>query len=863
LTATATGASLGLRRSALLVLLLVAGGVQLRSGLDLVRELRHPERIVATPFNIALDGTAYRVSPEASGAGLAPGDRVLSMQGTPYAGLSTLHGALRRARAGDVLRVKVQRRSGDVAEVLVPLTLQQGASSGRLLDRVYRVILGLFTPALCLALGFAVALLRPRDHRAWILLFLLVSLPHRTLWTAGPQAWEAGARQVGLFFHELIAPTWPVWMMLFGIYFPERLALDRRWPWLKWLFITPCVASGLGRAVAEVCLSEGAAWIAPWLPALDRLGVVSFFAGFTAIGLFFASIGFKSGTATNPDARRRLSLLLWGAAVSLTPTFVLILAGLFTRRNPFVAFPAYVVLPAVTALALFPVTLAYVIVVHQALDVRVVVRQGLQYALASRGVRVVQVLIIVAVALGSFTLLEDRNVNRPWRIIYLAIGVWASFLVSVGAQRLRDWVDRRFFREAYDAERVLTELSEDVRTMVEAGPLLETVVARVSETLHVPVMAAFVREDGAWRAASVLGEVPEAGRVFPEESSTVRRLTEDRQPLRVRLDDPGAWFHEDAQERERLGALSARLLLPLAVKDELRGFLVLGPKRSEAPYSPSDVRLLRSVAGQTALALENSKLTAAIARELAQRARMNREIEIAREVQEGLFPQHMPAVHGLEYAGYCRPARGVGGDYYDFVATARGGLGIAIGDVSGKGVPAALLMASLRAALRAQDLDGSPDLGQLVARLNRLIYEASGANRYATFFYGSYDPATRRLEYVNAGHNPPFVFRASTGEALRLEGGGPVVGLLPEAVFEAQSVTLEPGDLLVAYTDGVSEAMNGQDEEWGEDRMAEAVEADAAAAPETVVKTLMAGADAFASGAPQHDDMTLVVARVL
>jgi sigma-B regulation protein RsbU (phosphoserine phosphatase) len=726
----------------------------------------------------------------------------------------------------------------------VDLVRALSASTSGLLDRAYVVILGVLTPVLCLVLGFWVASVRPRDHRAWILLLLLISLPHRAMGVLAPTTWEGALRQAGLFFHELISPTWPVWMMLFGIYFPDRLPLDRRHPWLKWLLIAPAALSALGHAVASVSPAAAGA-LQPVLAPLDR---VAFFSGMSAIGVFFACIGFKSGTASSPDARRRLSLLLWGASASLTPSFLLILTGLVLRTEPFAGFPPYVVLPAVTALALFPLTLAYVIVVHQALDVRVVVRQGLQYALASRGVRVLQFLIIGVILVA--TTLAGPAANRPRRIQYLAVGVWAAALITIGAQRLRGWVDRRFFREAYDAERILTELSENVRTIVEVGPLLETVVDRVSETLHVPQVAAFVREADGWRAACVRGEVPEAERALRDDAPAVRRLQEDRQPLRPHLEDPRAF---------------PQLVLPLAVKDSLVGFLGLGPKRSEEGYSPSDLRLLRVVAAQTALALQNSQLTADMAREVAQRARLSREIEIAREVQEGLFPQEFPSVRGLEYAGYCRPALGVGGDYYDFVRVADGGLGIAIGDVSGKGIPAALLMASLRAALRAQALDGSPDLARLVSRLNLLIYEATAANRYATFFYGSYHPVTRCLTYVNAGHNAPFVFRGSTGQPLRLEGGGPVIGLLPEAGYETQSVTLEPGDLLVAYTDGVSEAMNGEHEEWGEERMAEALRPWSLPAPrpDAVVRTLMAGADAFAAGAPQHDDMTLVVARVL
>src|SRR5207302_3674163 len=178
-----------------------------------------------------------------------------------------------------------------------------------------------------------------------------------------------------------------------------------------------------------------------------------------------------------------------------------------------------------------------------------------------------------------------------------------------------------------------------------------------------------------------------------------------------------------AESREPV-AVDDGLLLPLASHKELLGFISLGPKKSEEPYSPSDASLLRTVAAQTGLALENSRLSEAFAHEVAQRELLNREIEIAREVQQRLFPQNMPEVPLLEYAGHCRPARGVGGDYYDFLSLASGRLGLAIGDVSGKGVPAALLMASLQASVRGQSQAASGNVAELMTNVNRLVCDA-------------------------------------------------------------------------------------------------------------------------------------------
>jgi len=293
----------------------------------------------------------------------------------------------------------------------------------------------------------------------------------------------------------------------------------------------------------------------------------------------------------------------------------------------------------------------------------------------------------------------------------------------------------------------------------------------------------------------------------------------------------------------------------------LMGYISLGPKRSDEPYSGSDLRLLKSVATQTGLALENARLMSAIADEVAQRERLNREVEIAREVQERLFPQTLPPILGIEYAGACRPALGVGGDYYDFLGLPGGQLGIAIGDVSGKGIAAALTMASLQASLRGEASRMTNDLATLVSNVNRLVYEASSANRYATFFYGQYNPATRQLTYVNAGHNPPMLFHCSGGEwqLSRLDAGGTVVGLLETFPYQQAALTITPGDILVAFTDGISEAMNAADEEWGEAPLIQTIRNCAGLSPSETIAQVMRAADTFVAGAKQHDDMTLVV----
>jgi len=258
-----------------------------------------------------------------------------------------------------------------------------------------------------------------------------------------------------------------------------------------------------------------------------------------------------------------------------------------------------------------------------------------------------------------------------------------------------------------------------------------------------------------------------------------------------------------------------------------------------------------------ALALENHRLMAALAAESAER-------EVARSVQERIFPAVKPAIPGLDYYADWRPARGVSGDYIDYYHLNGDRLGLAVGDVCGKGVPAALLTSSLHSLIRALRLAQCSSLKMLMRTVDRLFAEVCPDNCYASLFLGEYDPESGQLQYVNAGHEPPFVLRRSGGhfQMIFLESGGPVIGMLRDAAYREGVVTLRPGDLLIAYTDGLCEMANADGEEWGWPRFQQLVEGCAEEGAREIVDTVLAAAESFAGDAPARDDVTLWVGRV-
>jgi sigma-B regulation protein RsbU (phosphoserine phosphatase) len=840
----------------LLALCLAQQAMVLRDGLRLL--LAGPDVLPRAGLSVRSDGRVLGVD-DAHAGSLSVGDVIVAVDGTPWRGRASLSVAVAAGKAGDRLPLRVSR-DGALLEVALGLQPRPPRDGG---NQALLIVLVLLSPLLAIALGFGVAWVRPRDPLAWLLLLLLIGFA-----AMGERdqiqraAWPDVLRPLALFWRHGLGVLWPLALFLFALRFPERLGLDEKFPSIKWLVAVPAVLDALmvgAYFTADADRPALAATLGAWL---DRAQLPRFVLSNVAIGSFFAITGYRMGTTKDPDDRRRLRLLNFGATAALLPIFPFVIAsGVFGLS--WSSFGPLLLVPALLALALLPLTLAYVIVVERAMGISVVVRQGLQYALARRGIRVLQGLGIGLALTAGLALALDPALNRPRKIQAIATGVLFAVVAGRAGERLRRWLDRRFFREAYDAERILSEVSDELQELADVRRVVDTLARRLSDALHSTRLAVLLREGAALRPAFALGyEAAPPG--FDTEGPVARRLAAAKEPPRVYLDDPESWANqpEAAVERPHLEELGSELLLPLSTRTGLLGFLALGPKKSEEPYSPLDVRLLRSVATQAALALHNAQLAEQVAAEVAQRARFTREVEIAREVQEQLYPRDLPRAPGLDLAGQCRPARGVGGDYYDFLALDDGRVGVAIGDISGKGIPAALLMASLQASLRSQTIGGGrADLATLMANLNRLIHDASPSNRYATFFYGEYDPRDGRLAYVNAGHNAPMVFRAGVGEPERLEVGGPVIGLLPAAAYQAGETTLRAGDALLGFTDGISEAMDPADEEWGEARLADAFRACTGLPAAAAVERLIAAADAFAAGAPQHDDMTVIVVR--
>jgi phosphoserine phosphatase RsbU/P len=799
---------------------------------------------VEEPFHLDPEtDTIDSLTSAAKRAGLQAGDRIESIDGVPYRGRAQWQWIEWHAQPGDVLRLEVGRANG--IHPAVAFRFELHPHQAHVGEAVFVIFIYVVVPLFCIVLGCWVALARPLDPNAWFIL-LILSYPQVFISPFTSQWWPGIWLALRLVWRLTIQVLTPVALLWLGLLFPERSRIDIRAPWLKWCVLV-IVAIGLGIGLA----TDYSGWyndhLIPGRAQIDsRVDTVLKWTFAFCVILYWICIFDKLHTASTTDARRRLRVLCLCSVIGLGS--MLIIFGALPWFG--IADPGsihWLDLVAAILMVVFPLGLAYVVIVQRAMDVRILLRMGTKYALARTTLGIIELaaatLLFVYFVVPAFTSGSRDAVDIGLSILAIGILIWLFGTRESLSRRLQNWLDRQFFREAYDAELVLSELASRVRTITDSSALIHTVTHTISEVLHVPQIAAFLRNGEVFQLQHAVG-------ISMDHSIPISMGIEDSAPVVMY-----------GQKNKPLTPMPAEVILPLPGRSKPMGLMLLGPKLSEEPYSTSDLRLLESVGVQTGLGLEVSELAHELAQEAAQYERMRREVEIAREVQERLFPQSIPAVRGIDLAGHCRPAARVGGDYWDLFSLGDGRLALAIGDVSGKGISAALLMASLRASLRSIAEDHSGDLARLMSKLNRQVYQASAANRYATFFFAVFEEDSHLLRYINAGHNAPVILRGD-GEVLRAETGGLVVGLLPQAEYVEGSIALHSGDLFLAYTDGVSEAMTADDEEWGEQRMIEAAAAARELCAKKTLERVMQAADEFVQGARQHDDMTLLVMKV-
>ena len=831
-------------------------GPRVELGFNILHNPQYDERTHSQSVEDVVEGSP------AERAGLRVGDRIVGVNGQA---LDTDIGSTEayvRGRPGDPVELTVERANEPQPLILHGIFRARAlaeASEGLAKSSALQIT-GSF-PLPFLLVGFTVLFLRLEEANAWLLALLFCAFAAAPSFPNSadiPPSLRTSALAFRTVFSGMLAPLF----YLFFAVFPVQSPLDRRLPWLKWvgiLFGVCIVIPGLRtgspsfpRVVAHFLGSRNANFIKAGLNYdLLILGMISL-----AQNSFMAAVP--------AEARRKSRVILWGTVAGVLPIVLGKMAEDFLGYRP--SFWVDTVLALV--LFLYPLSFAYAVVVHRVMEIPALLRRSARYVLVQRGFFVLM-FIVAGSAIALFThvfsrfLRADTNIGMALSAVFGVVLVWTSApLVKQGTMR----IDRAFFRSAYDSRTILHDLAEKTRTVGDRSQLAMLLERHVSDALHPKTLACYV-ESANGRMSAISGTLPATLAMLSATTPGFVELVRRGKAWEVRSVFVGA------EELAALAPLAPECLVPiLGRENNLIGLLVLGQRLSEEPYSGEDKRLLDSVAAHAGIALENIRLAEKMAERMEADRRSAQEMEIARKVQARLFPQKLPAMNTLEYTGACIQARKVGGDYYDFLELRPGRLALVLADIAGKGVSGALLMANLQANLRSQYAIAVDDLPRLLTSVNRLFYENSDDASYATLFFADYDDSSRKLRYANCGHLPPLLLRAcgssedQGSEAPRVEwlrSTCTVMGLFETWHCEMAEVELAPGDTLVLYTDGVTEAESADGEEFGASRLLDTLGSHSHLPVVPLLQAVVAAVQQFSSGSEQQDDITLVIARSL
>ena len=739
----------------------------------------------------------------------------------------------------------------------------------------------LLLSAFFLLVGAPIGWLKIRDYVAFqcSILFLCIGIVSIIGEVPFLASWPYWTLVVWLCLREISGGLFlPLILRVLSI-FPNPSRLGRillKWQWVAWLYF--------GLSSCSWCVDDLAqlfGWKSTWFIANP---VTHFFVNWltsdgvmliTAILMGSLLIAQRVETRHRPEAR--LKIIEFGLALAILGLIAFFSLRWMYKIVPESWGPTYGFLTFYLPLILFialPISSAYSILARKVFGIRFILRKGLQHLLLSKGALLLEGIIIFFIVQQALKHGGTKLASSMTAVSGLAVG---SAVLIIGAvsrvnRKIMPAIDRRFFRETLDVRRLLLELSEQLSEFREREKILKRTAVTVLKALHPFRVVLLLKEaqtkdikcvldlkNGTSRLASIEDLEKEAVSIpsleLKSEDSAIQQLEKGKAWLAVY---PEKLDPENEQER-RLLELNCELLILLQGSSGLIGIMGLGAKLSEEPFSGEDRELLLTVARQMGMALENAELLEVAKRE----AQFARDLEIAKQVQQNLFPKKLPSIPGWEFAGICRPARAVGGDYYDIFEVIPGKIIFALGDVAGKGLGASLLMASVHAAIRSRTGISMDKPSILIGELNRHLLSSTSPGTFVTLFLGLLDLDNGKLQYVNCGHPPPILIRQEGKRQERLGEGGPILGILDGDVFTQGNCELSGGNILVLFSDGVTEAINNQEEMFEEERLLQLLSEASDWKASSIMELILKSVDNFASGCEQADDISVVVVRRL
>ncbi|MBM4338425.1 MAG: GAF domain-containing protein [Deltaproteobacteria bacterium] len=778
-------------------------------------------------------------------AGLKLMDKIVSADGQPLRESKDLLSIISQKPPGTLVHYAVESE-GQTNKIAVPSSIFS----------LYDFFTVFFMPFLggfaLFVLGVIVYVIKPEVHTSWVFFFFCLIMGIYMV-----TGFEIQSTYFLVPIHYFAVPLGGALFLHIGLIFPEKKKIITQYPWLEYLIYLPALLLALVFEISVFTSQMVSGSTYPFLVSINIKAITSYIRLFNLLcvaGVIILVLHSMAKTSSG-IVRQRGKMILFGATIGwLLPAMFMLSAHFMKVDFPWNFLPLLGIF--------FPIFIGYSIVRHNLFDAETIIRRTVGYVIVTSVVA--GVYILVSISLNFFLGKYAISQSKAFPIVFTLIII---LIFNPLRNRIQSLVDRIFFRKEYDYGKIIDKISNAMTSMLDLGQILKQMTRTFMEDMFINTSSVMLLNPAGNGYQVCMAEGEKKNEIekmlFKKEQPLVKIIEESKKEL-TRYD-----IIEDPQYRtisqdclRDFEALNASLMMPLIFQDKVIGLLNLGEKKSGKFYNREDIDLLRTMANQGAVAIENAKLM----EENIQKSRMEEELKIAHDIQLSMLPDKAPVVEGLSIVARSIPAREVGGDFYDFIEITDDGskrLGIVVGDVSGKAVSGALVMAASRSIFRVLT-ETHQSVEDVMNRGNARLHRDVKKGMFVALLYAVLDPKERTLTFSNAGQVQPILFSAekSKAEYVETEGDRFPLGIVKKCHYEATRVTVSKGDILVFYTDGIVEAVNEKGELYGFERFLASIEEGRNWGADKLLEKLLQDVMQFVGKTEQHDDLTAVVVKV-
>jgi sigma-B regulation protein RsbU (phosphoserine phosphatase) len=791
------------------------------------------------PYDFPYVGSMGNPDWQGNKAGLRFLDRIVSADGQPIWNGRDVVRVADAKEPGSAIQYVIETK-GRTWETIIPVTRFS------LWDFFLVFCIPFFGGLALYILGFIVYVLKPNTTASWVFFVLCFCLGGYMV-----TGFETISAYRTVHFHYLILCLYPATFVHLGLVFPEKKKLLKRFPGIEYLIYLPAFILNLAYQIYlstfdKVLQSNLSGW---WAFTYEQIAPRNRLFALFCVASLLALMIHSTFKASSVLARQRARMILFGVAIAFLPSAVIMLIVQLAKVNFPWNFLVFFVI-------FFPASIAYSIVRHNLFDADTIIKRTVGYVV----VTAIVVGAYAGVSLGLNVVMGKYEVaqSRAFPILFTLAVI---LVFNPLRDRIQAIVDRLFFRKEYDYGKIIDKIGAAMTSLLDQGEILKKLMKTFVEDMFINTSSIMLLQPATAEYRVSLAEGERKGEVeqkaFRRDEPLMQIIEKEKKELTKNdvLEDPRYKAVGEACTVD-FEALHATLMVPLVFQEQVIGVMSLGDKKSGKMFNRDDVDLLRTLANQSAVAIENARLF----QENLEKQRMEEELAIARDLQMSMLPAACPQIEGFEIAAVSTPAREVGGDFFDFIDMGTQNVGLIIGDVTGKSVSGALVMSASRSIFRMLSEEGL-GVGEIMLRANRRARKDIKSGMFVALLYAVLDSQERMLSLCSAGQTQPIYFTPKTGAAklVQTEGDTFPLGILDEADYQETQIRLEPGDRIVLYTDGIVEAMNDQNEIFGFERLLRVVEDAGPISAEMLLKRIMEEVKAFSGSAPQHDDLTVIV----